>query len=65
MTLKEKLKRKCQCKSLKIEPEKVCCKCWIDMSRKFKILVEHKIWTAAIVIIILLNSFTMATYHYE
>ena len=63
LTCKQKCKRSCKC--LAFDPSKVCCKCWVKMSEKIKIMVTHKAWTLTIVVLIMLNSFTLATEYYE
>ena len=47
------------------DPKKCCCKCYIDFSAKVKVLVQSNAFVSFIVGLILLNSITLATEHYE
>lgn len=45
--------------------KKICCPCWDRMAIKVKSVVTHSGYTVFIVMLILLNSLTLATEHYE
>ena len=71
--LQEKIKTKVTCwqsfkksiNCLLFDPKTCCCKGWYDMSEKVKVLVESNLFMYIIVTLILLNSLTLATEHYD